>query len=79
MTDPTDDDAGGTDRPGYAEAMAELETIVHELEGEAVDVDHLSERVQRAAELISVLRDRIGAARMEVTRVVVELDGTEDG
>ena len=73
MTDPTDEPTE-RDQPGYAEVMAELETIVHELEGEAVDVDHLSARVQRAAELISVLRDRIGSARMEVTRVVVELD-----
>jgi exodeoxyribonuclease VII small subunit len=64
--------------PGYADAMAELETIVAELEGAAVDVDHLSARVQRAAELISVLRGRIGAARLEVSRVVVELDGTDD-
>ncbi len=70
-------DPVAADAPGYAEAMAELETIVAELEREAVDVDHLSSRVQRAAELIAVLRSRIGAARMEVSRVVVELDDTD--
>jgi len=77
MPDSPDTDAT-PDAPGYAEAMDELETIVAELEGEAVDVDHLSTRVQRAAELITVLRGRIGAARMEVSRVVVELDGSDE-
>ena len=77
MPDSPDTDAM-PDAPGYAEAMDELETIVAELEGEAVDVDHLSTRVQRAAELITVLRGRIGAARMEVSRVVVELDGSDE-
>jgi hypothetical protein len=31
---------------GYADALAELEGILHELEGDAVDVDHLGERVR---------------------------------
>lgn len=59
---------------GYAEALAELESIVGELEREAVDVDHLSERVQRAAHLVALLRERIGSARMDVTRVLADLD-----
>jgi exodeoxyribonuclease VII small subunit len=65
--------------PTYAEALGELEAIVAELEGEAVDVDHLSERVRRAAELVQLLRGRIGNARMEVTRVLAELDAATDG
>ena len=61
---------------GYADALRELEAIVAELEGEAVDVDHLSNRVRRAAELVEVLRGRIGTARMEVSRVLADLDAT---
>lgn len=73
------DDGNGDDAgPGYAEALAELEGIVRELEGEAVDVDHLSTRVQRASELIAILRRRIGTARMEVSRVVASLETTDD-
>ncbi len=71
MTDPTPVPA---DELGYAEAMRELEAIVAELEREAVDVDHLSERVRRASELVRTLRQRIGTARMEVTRVLTDLD-----
>ena len=59
---------------GYADALAELEGIVRELEGEAVDVDHLAERVRRAAELITTCRSRIAAARFDVAQVVATLD-----
>lgn len=59
---------------GYAEAVNELEAIVAELEREAVDVDHLSNRVRRAAELVELLQTRITEARMEVSRVLTDLD-----
>lgn len=58
---------------GYAEALAELESILSELDGHDVDVDHLAERVARAAHLIRVCRERIAAARQEIEHVVVEL------
>jgi exodeoxyribonuclease VII small subunit len=69
MTEPTE--------PGYAEAMAELEAILRELEGDAVDVDRLAERVARAATLIRLCRDRIGTARLQIEQVVAELDRSE--
>ena len=59
---------------GYADAMAELEQILRELEGETVDVDHLADRVQRASVLIRLCRDRIGAARLHIEQVVADLD-----
>jgi exodeoxyribonuclease VII small subunit len=67
--------------PGYAAALAELDGILAELEGERVDVDHLVERVQRAAHLIRLCRGRITAARVEIDAVVAELDdlSTEGG
>ena len=64
----------GRDEPGYAEALAELEAILRELEGEAVDIDLLGERVRRAATLIRLCRSRIDTARMEIEQVVAELD-----
>lgn len=65
----TDDTA-----PGYAEAMAELDLILDEIEADDVDVDVLGRRVARAAELIRFCRSRIAATRIEVERVVSELD-----
>jgi len=59
---------------GYAEALAELEAILMEIEDDAVDVDVLAARVKRAAELLRICRDRITAAKVEVTQIVAELD-----
>lgn len=59
---------------GYGEALAELEGILDEIEDDAVDVDVLATRVRRAAELLRVCRDRIAAARVEVTQIVADLD-----
>ena len=58
----------------YAEALAELDDILAELEDEALDVDLLSERVERASELIRFCRDRITSARTQVHQIVADLD-----
>ncbi len=77
MTDETSG-AGGSDAElvalGYADAMEELETILAELERDDVDIDHLAERVGRAAALIELCRGRIESARLDVTRLVSDLD-----
>ena len=59
---------------GYADAMAELESILDDLEDDDLDVDVLASRVERASTLITLCCDRIGAARVQVERVVASLD-----
>jgi exodeoxyribonuclease VII small subunit len=59
---------------GYAEAIAELEEILETLDRDDVDVDQLSERVQRAAELIELCRERIGSAKLRIEEVVGALE-----
>jgi exodeoxyribonuclease VII small subunit len=63
-----------TEPIGYAAALAELDDILHELDGDEVDVDVLGTRVRRAAELLRICRDRISTARFEVAQVVAELE-----
>jgi len=58
----------------YVGAMSELETILSELERDDVDIDHLTQRVARAAALIEFCRSRIEAARVDVTRLVEDLE-----
>jgi exodeoxyribonuclease VII small subunit len=58
---------------GYAPALAELESILAQLERSDVDVDVLAAQVKRAAELITFCRDRIGSARMQIEQVVADL------
>jgi exodeoxyribonuclease VII small subunit len=62
------------DGPGYAEAMAELEVILEELERDDLDIDVLADRVKRASELIAWCRARIARAQTDVDRIVVDLE-----
>jgi exodeoxyribonuclease VII small subunit len=64
-------------QPGYAEAMAELEEILDELEGDHLDVDVLAERVRRASELLTTCRDRIARAQADVDKIVADLEDFE--
>jgi exodeoxyribonuclease VII small subunit len=59
---------------GYADALTELEQILDELDGDAVDVDRLAERVERAAVLIRFCRGRLTAARVQIDSVVADLE-----
>lgn len=63
-----------SDDLSYADAIAELESIVATLERDELDVDVLATRVSRAAELIKLCRDRIGCTRIEVERLVADLE-----
>jgi exodeoxyribonuclease VII small subunit len=63
------------EQPGYAAALHELDGILRELEGSDVDVDRLADRVARAAQLIALCRERIGAARLQIDEVIADLDG----
>lgn len=62
------------DTPGYAAALAELEGILADLEDDGIDIDLLAEKVERATVLIRLCRDRIAAARVQVDRVVADLE-----
>jgi exodeoxyribonuclease VII small subunit len=73
-----DDQENAGDEPGFAAAMAELNEIVVELESDALDVDHLAERVARAAQLVSLCRDRIDGARFAVEEILEVMDPAED-
>jgi exodeoxyribonuclease VII small subunit len=62
----------------YADALTELRAILDELEHEDIDVDRLAERVARAAALVDTCRARIASARVEVSRIVLDV-GDENG
>jgi len=63
--------------PTYAEAATELEQILEKIEAGEVDVDELVALVRRGAELIRFCRERLDAARLEVGKVVADLDALE--
>lgn len=63
--------------PTYAEAAAELEAILAKIEGGEADVDEVVGLVRRGTELIRFCRERLDAARLEVSKVVADLDALE--
>jgi exodeoxyribonuclease VII small subunit len=78
----TDADASGSDPNDvsgvrYADAVDELEAILTELEDDSIDVDVLATKVARAAALIRLCRSRITETRLEVERIVADLDPGE--
>lgn len=75
MTEP---DADGTGLR-FGAAMDELTALVAELESDSLDVDELTDRVARAADLVQWCRDRIDAARFSVEEVLVRLDPEANG
>jgi exodeoxyribonuclease VII small subunit len=62
----------------WADAIGELELILTKLDDDALDVDVLAAQVARAAELIGLCRDRIARTKLEVERIVGDLDPTEE-
>ena len=66
-----------TEEVRWADAIAELEAILAKLDDDALDVDVLASNVARAAELIGMCRDRIARTKLEVERIVGDLDAPD--
>jgi exodeoxyribonuclease VII small subunit len=62
---------------GYGAALAELEALLEDLERADIDVDHLSKRVARGAELIRFCRERLDVVDRDVAAVVEGLLTTD--
>jgi exodeoxyribonuclease VII small subunit len=62
----------------YNEAIQELETILRSLETDQVDVDDLTARAERSAELIRLCRHKLRHAEASLDRVFDSLDEEDD-
>lgn len=61
---------------GYAQAYDELQKILEAMDQGEVDVDELSEKVKRAAELIEFCQKRLKDTELQVKRVMQKLEDT---
>ena len=68
----------GKEPAGYAEAIAEVEAILRDLDSGTVDVDVLTVKVARAAELIDWCTARIAAVQEQVDGMVSGFEYDED-
>ena len=67
--DPTGDEFGG-----YAESMAELESILNSLENDDVDIDALASQVERASQLIAHCEGRLRATELSLQTILAQHD-----
>ena len=58
----------------FQAAMEELEVILHKLDSEEVNIDSLTIDLQRASEPIEWCRSRLETTRVDVERIVADLD-----
>lgn len=58
--------------PTYTEAATELEQILRELESGRLDVDEVVAKVRRASELITLCREKVRAASIQVHEILAE-------
>ncbi|MDY3979569.1 MAG: exodeoxyribonuclease VII small subunit [Tidjanibacter sp.] len=61
----------------YAEAMAELETILAKMNSAENDIDTLSTQVARATELIRICRTRLKKVEADVSEILDETSPKE--
>lgn len=57
----------------YQSAMEELQTIVAQLEANAIGIDELSEKVKRAAELVQFCQQKLRTTEKEMDNLFDEV------
>jgi exodeoxyribonuclease VII small subunit len=58
----------------YKQATEELETILRAIENDTVDVDELTEKVQRSSELIKICKQKLRNAESAINEVFQDID-----
>lgn len=56
----------------YEEAFAELQTLVHKMENDELDIDQMSEQLKRAQELIRLCKDKLTKTDEEIKKILAE-------
>lgn len=59
----------------YVDAFEELQRIVSEIEEGQISVDELSEKVKRAAHLITICKTKLSTTEEDVSRILKDLEG----
>lgn len=63
----------------YGDAAGRLEEILQTIEEGKVDIDQLSGLVEEAASLVTLCRDKIQAAEVQVKTITEQLERDDDG
>ena len=58
----------------YSQAIAELETIVKEMQGENCSIDNLSKYTSRSLELLKICKAKLLTTDEELKKILAELE-----
>ncbi|HBS86049.1 MAG: exodeoxyribonuclease VII small subunit [Bacteroidetes bacterium GWF2_38_335] len=61
-------------KQSYSEAIAEIESIIHDIENNKFDVDELSGKVKRVTELIRFCKDTLHKTEKDIEKIMSEID-----
>lgn len=61
-----------TEKTGYSESIAEIESILEKFGTEEFDVDSLAAQVKRATELIKICKEKLRKAEEDVASILKE-------
>lgn len=61
-------------KPGYSEAISEIEEILEKMGNDEMDVDDLSEKVKRVSFLIRSCREKLLQTEEEVEKILKEME-----
>lgn len=64
-----------TKKVTYKEAITEIEEILEKIENEELDVDELSEQVNRVSVLIGICKDKLHKTEAEVEKILNDMNG----
>ena len=56
----------------YEEAMAQIETIVHKMENNELDIDELAAQLKTAPRLIKFCKDKLTKTEEELSKIQAE-------
>ena len=56
----------------YEAAMAELQSIVHKMENDELDIDQMAEQLKRAQKLIKLCKDKLTKTDAEIKKILTD-------
>ena len=61
----------------YGEAMTQIEEILEKIEAGELDVDELTEKVKKVANLLEVCKKKLKTTETEIQKVIEGLESTD--
>ena len=62
----------------YAQAMARLETIVRQVDGNELDIDELVDKIKEANEIIAFCSEKLKKADTEIEKLLADKHENEE-